>query len=465
MNRKTIFVYMVIYGIVAGVGFLALQKPTQVAEPQTAERVSYIVAGESVETVAAAVQATGADITHELTIIDAVAADFTAGQLVELRESGAVLQITENSGVKTSGGVAGGSPGAYHHFPTLVDADQVHASGITGQSVTVAILDSGMAATAELQKDTTGTGRMQNRYNAISDKEGPHNDKYGHGTHVASIIWNTDFADDGTMRRNSIAPDVRAISIKAFNQQGHGTYANVIRGLDWVLANKDQYNIRVLNLSFSAPAQSHYWDDPINQAVMQLWQAGIVVVASAGNTGPDAMTIGVPGNNPYVITVGAMSDNYTPADPADDVLASFSAAGPTVEGFVKPEVVAPGGHMTARSRPTSTIAKDHPEFHDQGNYFTMSGTSQAAAVISGVAALILDANPGMSNDDVKCRILASARPAVDDNGDLAYSVFQQGAGLVDAMDAVYGTASGCANRGHQSRHHRPAALPWPRQYE
>ena len=88
----------------------------------------------------------------------------------------------------------------------------------------------------------------------------------------------------------------------------------------------------MLNLSFSATPQSHYWDDPLNQAVMAAWQAGIVVVASAGNSGPDPMTVGVPGNVPYIITVGAMTDNYTPYEPADDRLASFSSAGPTFEG-------------------------------------------------------------------------------------------------------------------------------------
>ena len=180
---------------------------------------------------------------------------------------------------------------------------------------------------------------------------------------------------------------------------------------------------------------------------MRLWQAGIVVVASSGNSGPEAMTIGVPGNLPYVITVGAMSDNYTPADGSDDFLASFSSTGPTVEGFVKPEVVAPGGHMVARTRIKSVIAKTHPEFHDHDKYFTMSGTSQAAAVVSGVAALILDAHPGMSNDDVKCRILSASRPAVDADGELAYSIFQQGAGMIDAYAAVHSDAAGCANQG------------------
>ena len=129
---------------------------------------------------------------------------------------------------------------------------------------------------------------------------------------------------------NGVAPDASLVVVKAFDRDGAGSYMDVIRGIDWVVPNKDAYDIRVLNLSFSAPPQSYYWDDPLNQAVMRAWEAGIVVVASAGNTGPDPMTVGVPGNVPYVITVGAMTDNYTPDDGTDDVLAAFSAAGPTV---------------------------------------------------------------------------------------------------------------------------------------
>ena len=440
-----VFLIAVSLSLLAGFGGATLHASETRAIENT--RSSYIVQGKTIDDAINAVQAVGGEITHELRIINAVAAMMTKSQRDELNTAKGVLNISANGAVSTSAGVMGGSPGIYGEFPSLINADDVHDAGITGSSVTVAMLDSGMAAIAELKKDTNGVERTLRRYNSIKDQEGTHLDKYGHGTHIASIILNTDYADDGSMRRNSIAPDVKSVPVKAFDQNGQGTYANVIRGLQWILDHKETYNIRVLNLSFSAPARSHYWDDPINQAVMRLWQAGVVVVASAGNTGPDAMTIGVPGNNPYVITVGAMSDNYTPADPTDDVLASFSSAGPTVEGFVKPEVVAPGGHITARSRAKSKIAKQHPEFHDHDKYFTMSGTSQAAAVVSGVAALVLDANPGLSNDDVKCRLLASARPAVNDEGELAYSVFQQGAGVVDAMEAVFGDAQGCANRG------------------
>jgi len=147
-----------------------------------------------------------------------------------------------------------------------------------------------------------------------------------------------------------IAPKSNLVIVRAFNSDGAGTYANVIAGLNWIVANKAKYNIRVLNLSFGATPQSDYWNDPLDQAVMAAWKAGIVVVAAAGNDGPSPMTIDVPGNVPYIITVGAITDNYTPYVYTDDRLASFSSTGPTYEGFVKPEVVAPGGTWWARCR-------------------------------------------------------------------------------------------------------------------
>jgi serine protease AprX len=244
-----------------------------------------------------------------------------------------------------------------------------------------------------------------------------------------------------------IAPNAGLVVVKAFGAAGAGSYSDVIRGLDWVVTNRDRFGIRVVNLSFSAPPRSHYWDDPVNRAVMRVWQEGIVVVASAGNTGPGPMTIGVPGNVPYVVTVGAMTDAYTPGDATDDKLATFSAAGPTAERFVKPEIVAPGGHVTALMHAATTIARTHREFHTLGRYFTMSGTSQSAAAVTGIVALMLEAAPGLAPDDVKCRLIAGAHPALGADGTLAYSVFRQGAGLVSAYDAVSSSASGCANRG------------------
>jgi len=146
------------------------------------------------------------------------------------------------------------------------------------------------------------------------------------------------------------------------------------------------------------------------------------------------MTIDVPGNVPYVITTGALTDNYTPYNGSDDRLASFSSAGPTYEGFVKPELVSPGGHIVASMAGGSYLANIDP--HSMlltENLFTMSGTSMAAAVTTGVVALMLQSDPALTPDGVKCRLLASSRPAVTAQGKLAYSVFQQGAGLINAV--------------------------------
>src|ERR1700674_2981220 len=129
-------------------------------------------------------------------------------------------------------------------------------------------------------------------------------------------------------------------------------------------------------------------------------------------------------------------------------LASFSSAGPTFEGFVKPDVVGMGGHIMAYAPDKGTLAGEHPTWITEPySDMTMSGTSQASAVVSGVVALMLQVNPSLTPDQVKCRLMSGARPAVNPSGNLAYTVFQQGAGLVDAHNAAYSNASGCANQG------------------
>ena len=160
------------------------------------------------------------------------------------------------------------------------------------------------------------------------------------------------------------------------------------------------------------------------------------------------MTVGVPGNNPYVITVGAFTDNFTPNDWSDDYVAPFSAAGPTLDGFVKPDVLAPGAHMVSTMLPSSIIAKKHQANRISNQYFSMAGTSQSAAVVSGVSALILSNNPNLTPDEVKYRVMYTAFPWTDPaNGEALYSVWQQGAGRVNAFDAVYAPIDGSANAG------------------
>lgn len=345
-------------------------------------------------------------------------------------------------------------------YPSLAGAESLHSQGVNGLLVTVAVLDTGYWKHPALDTTALGLSRVLAQYDALNDSldssaigllgltslgATADTDASGHGTHVTGIMLNTQRSEDG--RYFGIAPNANLVSVRAFDADGRGTYSSVIRGIDWIVKNKDAHRIRVLNLSFGATPRSYYWDDPLNRAVMKAWQAGIVVVASAGNGGPTAQTITVPGNVPYIITVGAMTDNYTPADASDDRLASFSAAGPTYEGFVKPEVVAPGGHIWSLMSTQARIAQEHPTYQNDGDYFTMSGTSQSAAVVSGAVALLLQAEPGLTPDQVKCKLMASARAAVDPAGNDAYSVFQQGAGLINAYDARYETQRDCANRG------------------
>ncbi len=242
-------------------------------------------------------------------------------------------------------------------FPTLIRADQVHAESNLGWDATIAVLDTGLWKHDGLANDYSGGARVDAVYDAITDSWPKINqtvDQNGHGSHVASVAASSLVTNEGLY--NGIAPGAGIFSIVAFDDQGNGTYADVIRGIDVAVQNVGW--IRVLNLSIGASVQSHYWDDPLNQAVMQAWEAGLVVVTSAGNTGPDPQTVAVPANIPYVITVGAMTDSETPADINDDRLTTFSSVGPTYEGFVKPEILAPGGHMLGLMTLGCNVARD-----------------------------------------------------------------------------------------------------------
>jgi len=408
------------------------------------QKKSYIISASSYQSLQKELATLNVKPTHRLAIINAVAVSLNDEQLVEL-QARLIVQVTINHKVKLSGNAWGKrrwQPKAV--VADYIDASSAHSVRNFGDGVTIGFLDTGLDQLSGLSKDLYGRDKAWGTYDAINNKVSNYdNEASGHGTHVASIAANSDYDVHGKIY--GVAPNAALVGIKAFDGTGKGTYADVIRGIDWALQVKDQINLKVLNMSFSGPVRSYYWEDPLNQAVMKAWQAGIVVVASAGNTGPDPMTIGVPGNVPYIITVGAMTDNYT-TNNSDDKITTFSAAGPTVEGFVKPDVIAPGGHLSGLMSFDTQIVMEHPEFHDGGRYFEMSGTSQAAAVVSGVVALMLTNDPTLTPDEVKCRLMDSAHNAIKSDGTLAYSVFQQGAGIVNVTDALLSSASSCANQ-------------------
>ena len=407
---------------------------------------SLIIQGTDMETAIDWVQSHGGRVTSRLDIISGVAAVVPVSAIPDLRQAAGILSAVPNAPVRAAGeGKQTKVPAT--DYPDVIGADVAWARGATGQGVTVAVIDTGIARHPGLTKGIKP--RNQNRIigwvDLVDGKRTPH-DPNGHGTHIAGIIANSQVGADGEW--NGVAPGVDLVGVRVLNTDGYGTYDQVIRGIQWVIENKERYGIDVINLSLVATVQSPYWADPLNQAVMQAWAQGITVVVAAGNTGPGAMSIGVPGNNPYVITVGAFTDNYTPNDWSDDYITPFSAAGPTLDGFVKPDVVAPGAHMVSTMLNQSLVSREHPENRYPGQYIWMAGTSQAAAVVTGLAALTLSQNPDLTPDEIKHRIQVTSFPWIDiESTSALYSMWQQGAGRVNAPDAVFTDLAGAANLG------------------
>ena len=338
-----------------------------------------------------------------------------------------------------------------HYFATVTGAAELHRHGVTGRGVTVAVLDSGLWEHPALTNNTEGQPRVAARYDAIAGRTVEEAfDESGHGTHMTSVLAHsgaTSYAGNPTGSYKGVAPDATIVAVKAFDVEGQGDFLDIVRGVQWVVENRDAYNIRVLNLSFAARPRWPYWLDPINQAIMRAWAAGITVVAAAGNEGPEPMTIGSPGNLPYIITVGAVTDSWTVDNPNDDYVPAFSSQGPTPSAHIKPDLVAPGGHITGITRPGSTLATTFPEYYLATGEFVMTGTSQAAALVSGLVALLMQLEPEITPDEVKCKLTSSANLAINRDGRLAYSPFQQGHGYVSLTRAITLGTRNCGNQG------------------
>src|SRR5437867_2058795 len=247
-----------------------------------------------------------------------------------------------------------------------IGADQVWTAagtrpGFTGNGVTVAVIDSGDDDSADLNP-----AYLARVYIA----SGEHKDKYGHGTHIAGIIAGRGVSS-GTGKGFSdqykgIAPGAKLISLKALDRWGSGWTSDVLAALDWCLKNKNQYNIRVINLSLGHPVLESYKTDPLCRMAEACVRAGIVVVAAAGNYGKDesgnAIYGGVtsPANDPAVITVGAVN-TYQTAARSDDSVASYSSRGPTaIDGRIKPDLVAPGNKVVSDADNTTLLYKNNP---------------------------------------------------------------------------------------------------------
>ena len=311
--------------------------------------------------------------------------------------------------------------------------------GYDGDGVGVAVIDSG----ADWHDDLSANGGPQ-RVVHFDDYVNWHKytyDDHGHGTHVAGIIGGNGF--DSAGGRSGIAPAARLVVLKVLDKTGRGRVSDVIAALDHVVAIRSRYNIRVVNLSVAAAVLESYDVDPLTVAARRAVEAGIVVVAAAGNRGEGEAGriqyggITAPANAPWVLTVGATSHAGT-IDRADDSMARFSSRGPTaVDYLAKPDIVAPGVGIESLSAPGSTLYKKLPAFLLAGTvstswlpYLSLTGTSMAAPVVTGTVALMLQANPALTPNAVKAILQYTAQ-----NSPL-YNSLTEGAGLLNALGAV-----------------------------
>ncbi|HWI17427.1 MAG TPA: S8 family serine peptidase [Vicinamibacterales bacterium] len=324
-----------------------------------------------------------------------------------------------------------------------VGAKNVHAQyGYTGAGIGVAVIDSGITPWHDDLTVANRTGQRVTKFVDFINNRTAKYDDWGHGTHVAGIIAGNGYDSNGD--RLSIAPKANIIALKALDFEGKGKISDIIAALDWVVANRTQYNIRVVNMSLGAGVFESYNTDPLTVAAKRAVDAGIVVVAAAGNMGkaangqPQYGAIAAPGNAPWVLTVGASSSMGT-TDRRDDTIALYSSRGPTMIDFAaKPDLVAPGSGTVSLSEKNSLFYTTKAQYLMPGKkaglnylpYLTLSGTSMAAPVVSGTVALMLEANPALTPNLVKAILQFTAQVY---NG---YNYLTQGAGFLNSLGAV-----------------------------
>ena len=316
-------------------------------------------------------------------------------------------------------------------YPQAVNADQVWSQGGSGRGVTVAVLDSGVAADPDLAQPTN---RILASVNFADQRLV--SDPGGHGTHVAGII-----AGNGTRSAGEfvgIAPQANIVDVRVLDRNGSGRISSVVRGIEWVVAHRATYNIRVINLSFGAPVTVSYRTDPMSAAVEIAWRLGLVVVAAAGNGGPARDTVVSPGIDPYAITVGATDDAGT-VSRRDDTLAWFSAWG-DADSNAKPDLVAPGRRIVSIRVPGSALDLLFPDrvvtARNGSTYLRLSGTSMATPVVSGAVALLLERVPNLTPDQVKALLVGTTQPFGQDSGMALPGPSAGGSGLLDAFAAT-----------------------------
>jgi serine protease AprX len=321
-----------------------------------------------------------------------VSASITGAGLLRLAKRPGIFAITRNSTVTPTVKNPQKWPGS-----DKIDWFWGSPQAKSSTAATIALIDSGIDNT----NNQFGT-RLLTQVDFTPAGSSMRADGRGHGTFVAGIA-----ASAG--QYGGAAPDANLVSLKVFDDLGHGMTSDVLRAADWILQNKDAYNIRVANLSLQTGIATSFRFDPLDRAVEQLWQSGVVVVVAAGNYATDGAPSGVlfsPANDPFVITVGAL-DIHGDTNPDNDFNAPWSTYGYTVDGFAKPELGAPGRYIIEQVPAGTSLAAERPTAVVKGG-LELSGTSFSAPVVSGIAADVIGAHPDWTPDQVKGALMRAA---------------------------------------------------------
>jgi serine protease AprX len=351
-----------------------------------------------------------------------------------------------------------------------VNAPTAWKSGYKGSGIGVALIDSGVSSHPDLNMGVLPFSRVVYNQSFIPGNSSA-SDQYGHGTHIAGLIAGDGLSSTGFIYSKTftgIAPGANIVNLRVLDANGSATDSEVIAAISKAISLKSQYNIRVMNLSLGRPVYESYKLDPLCQAVEHAWKSGIVVVVAAGNNGRYQPTDGYatvtsPGNDPYVLTVGAMKTMGTPQR-NDDLIASYSSKGPTaIDHIVKPDIVAPGNLLVSTETPSTTLYKTETSnlvpystyvyggsSSPSTSYFTLSGTSMATGVVSGLVADLLQAHPSLTPDQVKARLMETASKTFPTSSSVydpttgitytdQYDIFTVGAGYVDLAAALAST--------------------------
>jgi len=361
----------------------------------------------------------GGKIKYELPFIGAIAVELPTKVVGHVAQHHQVEYVHDDAKVFKTMDVA----------TLAVNSKLVNQSGYSGKGIGIAVLDTGVALHDDLVKPTN---RIIAFKDFINDRSRPYDDD-GHGTHVSGIIAGNGYANS---KYKGIAPEANIIGVKVLDETGGGNTSDILAGLQWVVDNKEKYNIKVISMSLGSAADSSYRQDALSRGVAAAIQNGLTVVVSAGNSGPTKQSITSPGIEPQAITVGAVDDNRT-ASLQDDFIADFSSRGPTIDGLSKPDVVAPGVDIHSLSNKGSN------------GYVSHSGTSMAAPIVAAAAALLYEKEPNLSPGQVKSRIVGSAI-SIDRNRNA------QGAGIIhiDSLLQVEETED-ASNESETPNYRRP----------